>query len=38
MSAELPDVLNPRRLDRVHCTAVTQAVRVSLVFRESGYG
>jgi hypothetical protein len=36
MAAELTDVLYPHRLDRVHRTAVTQAVRVSLVFRESG--
>ena len=36
MTAKLADVLNPRHLDRVHRTAVAQAVRVSLVFRESG--
>ena len=35
MAAKLADVLNPRRLDRVHRTAVTQAVRMPLVFRES---
>ena len=36
MAAKLADVLNPRRLDRVHRTAVTQTVRMPLVFRESG--
>jgi hypothetical protein len=36
MAAKLTDVFYPRRLDRVHRTAVTQAVRVPFVSRESG--
>jgi len=36
MAAKLADVLNPRRLDRVHRTAVAQAVSMPFVFRESG--
>ena len=35
MAAKLTDVFYPRRLDRVHRTAVTQAVRVPFVSRES---
>ena len=36
MAAKLAHVLNPRRLDRVHRTAVAQAVSMPFVFRESG--
>jgi len=36
MAANLADILDPRRLDRVHRTAVAQAVSMPFVSRESG--